>query len=112
MTSGRSRRQDLAEEPQEVPVEDRAYVVIGVAAILHHFRELLQIGDRVEVGRALVATETAVEVTADPDVASVAGKLADMIILSDDIFTIDPNKITDVKVLTTVVGGKVVFELK
>ncbi len=40
------------------------------------------------------------------------GKLADMIIVSDDIFTIDPVKIADAKVLLTVVDGKVVFEQK
>jgi predicted amidohydrolase YtcJ len=40
------------------------------------------------------------------------GKLADFVVLSDDIFTIDPVKIWDVKVLTTVVDGKVVYEAK
>ena len=40
------------------------------------------------------------------------GKLADFIIVSDDIFTIDPVKIRDAKVLATVVGGKVVYEGK
>ena len=39
-----------------------------------------------------------------------AGKLADLVILSDDIFTIDPAKIRTVKVVTTIVDGKVVFE--
>ena len=38
------------------------------------------------------------------------GKLADMVLLSDDIFTIDPVKIRDVKVLTTWVGGKIVWD--
>lgn len=38
------------------------------------------------------------------------GKLADFIILSDDIFKIDPMQIEKVKVLTTVMDGKVVFE--
>jgi len=38
------------------------------------------------------------------------GKLADMVIVSDDIFQIDPVKIRDVKVLKTFVGGKIVFE--
>ncbi len=38
------------------------------------------------------------------------GKLADMVILSDDIFTIDPVKIRDVKVLRTIVGGRTVYE--
>ncbi len=37
------------------------------------------------------------------------GKLADMVLLSDDIFSIPPTAIRDVKVETTVVGGKVVF---
>jgi predicted amidohydrolase YtcJ len=40
------------------------------------------------------------------------GKLADFVILSDDIFTIDPVKIRDAKVLTTVVDGRVVYEAK
>lgn len=40
------------------------------------------------------------------------GKVADFVILSDDIFTIDPVKIRNVKVLTTVVNGKVAFEKK
>ena len=40
------------------------------------------------------------------------GKLADFIILSDDIFTINPNDIGKAKVLTTVVDGRVVYESK
>src|SRR5271167_2212727 len=38
------------------------------------------------------------------------GKLADMVLLSDDIFSIDSTKIRDVKVLKTIVGGKVVWD--
>ncbi|MBV8205977.1 MAG: amidohydrolase [Acidobacteria bacterium] len=41
-----------------------------------------------------------------------AGKLADMVILSDDIFRIDPNAIRDVQVENTIVGGKVVYTRK
>ncbi len=40
------------------------------------------------------------------------GKLADFVILSDDIFTIDQVKIWDVKVLMTIVDGKVAYETK
>ncbi|MFN2412356.1 MAG: amidohydrolase, partial [Pyrinomonadaceae bacterium] len=40
------------------------------------------------------------------------GKLADFVILSDDIFSIDPVKIGEVKVVMTVVDGKVVYETK
>ena len=38
------------------------------------------------------------------------GKLADMVLLSDDIFSIVPEKIRDVKVAETIVGGKVVWD--
>jgi len=39
-----------------------------------------------------------------------AGKLADMVLLSDDVLTIDPVKIRDVNVLKTWVGGKLTYE--
>ncbi|MGA8212191.1 MAG: amidohydrolase [Candidatus Sulfotelmatobacter sp.] len=38
------------------------------------------------------------------------GKLADMVLLSEDIFTIAPARIRDVKVLRTIVGGKLVWD--
>jgi len=38
------------------------------------------------------------------------GKLADFVVLNDDITAIDPVKIRDVKVLKTFVGGKKVFD--
>lgn len=38
------------------------------------------------------------------------GKLADIIILSKDIFSIDPEEIRSTKVLTTVVGGRIVYQ--
>ena len=38
------------------------------------------------------------------------GNLADLVILDNDITTIAPEKIRDVKVLTTIVGGKIVFQ--
>jgi predicted amidohydrolase YtcJ len=38
------------------------------------------------------------------------GKLADMVLLSDDIFRLDPNKIGDVQVDLTMMGGKVTWE--
>jgi predicted amidohydrolase YtcJ len=38
-----------------------------------------------------------------------AGKLADMVLLSDDIITINPARIRDVKVLKTWVGGKLIY---
>lgn len=40
------------------------------------------------------------------------GKVADFVILSEDIFSIDPVKIRDVRVVLTVVNGKVAFEAR
>jgi predicted amidohydrolase YtcJ len=38
------------------------------------------------------------------------GKLADMVLLSDDILSIEPSRIREVKILKTFVGGKVVWD--
>jgi len=38
------------------------------------------------------------------------GKLADVIIVSQNIFEIDPRRIAETKVLTTIVGGRVVYQ--
>lgn len=40
------------------------------------------------------------------------GKLADMVILNGDIFQINPRAIRDVKIDTTIVGGKIVYSVK
>ena len=40
------------------------------------------------------------------------GKLADLVVLSDDVLNIAPASIKDVRVVTTIVGGKVVYERK
>jgi predicted amidohydrolase YtcJ len=40
------------------------------------------------------------------------GKYADMAVLSDDIFTIPKSGLKDVKVIKTIVGGRVVYEAK
>ncbi|MGW5147807.1 amidohydrolase family protein [Rhodococcus koreensis] len=39
-----------------------------------------------------------------------AGKVADLCILDGDLETIDPHDIPAMQVVTTVLGGKVVFE--
>ena len=38
------------------------------------------------------------------------GRLADLVILGADIFAIDPKTIKDVKVVTTIAGGKIVWD--
>ena len=39
-----------------------------------------------------------------------AGKLADLVVLSDDLLTVPEDRIRDIKVLKTMVGGETVFE--
>lgn len=38
------------------------------------------------------------------------GKVADLIVVSQNLFDIDPHKIADTKVITTMVGGRVVYQ--
>jgi predicted amidohydrolase YtcJ len=40
------------------------------------------------------------------------GKLADIIILSQDLFTIDPKEIPKTEVLYTILGGKIIYQKK
>jgi predicted amidohydrolase YtcJ len=39
-----------------------------------------------------------------------AGKLADYVVLAEDLYSIPADRIKDVKIVRTVVGGKVVYE--
>jgi predicted amidohydrolase YtcJ len=38
------------------------------------------------------------------------GKLADLVVLSDDFMTVPEDRIKDIKAVTTIVGGKVVYQ--
>jgi len=39
-----------------------------------------------------------------------SGKLADFVVLADDPHTVDPEKIKDIKIVRTVVGGATVYQ--
>jgi hypothetical protein len=40
------------------------------------------------------------------------GKLADLVVLSEDLFRIPPERIKDARVEITIVGGKVVYKAR
>ena len=69
--------------------------------------------EKITVEQALLAyTKYAAYAAFEEDIKGTieSGKLADFVVLSDDITAIDPVKIWDVKVLQTYVGGKKVYQ--
>jgi len=63
-----------------------------------------------EAVRAYTAGSAFAEFTEADKGTLAPGALADIVILSEDVFTIVPARIRDVKVRTTIVGGRVVFD--
>jgi len=55
-------------------------------------------------GAAYAANEENIKGTLEP------GKLADMIVLSKDLFTIEPEEILTTEVLATILGGRIVYQ--
>ena len=39
-----------------------------------------------------------------------AGKLADFVVLAEDPHTVDPEKIKDIQIVRTIIGGKPAYE--
>jgi predicted amidohydrolase YtcJ len=58
------------------------------------------------VGSAYAEKEEAVKGSIE------VGKLADLVVLTDDIFKIEPPEIENVKVEMTVFGGRVIYQRK
>ena len=48
----------------------------------------------------------------NPEPSITPGKLADFVVLSDDILSIDPVKIQDVQIDMTILGGNIVYRRK
>ncbi len=70
-------------------------------------------GERLSMVEAIIGyTRNAAYLAFEEDIKGTleVGKLADLVVLSDDLLTIDPERIMDVKVDLTVVGGKVLYE--
>ena len=78
-------RPGSAEEVEEVAVHDAFDVGVAVAAVAEQRGHLLEVGDGGEVSRGLFFAEAAVEVCADAAVVRVAGQLADVVDVVDDV---------------------------
>ncbi|MEO8573007.1 MAG: amidohydrolase [Pyrinomonadaceae bacterium] len=81
--------------------------LLGIHAAVNCGSESLSVYEAVRaytVGSAYAQFQEKEKGTIEP------GKLADFVILSDDVFAIDRQKIRDVTVILTVVNGKVVYQ--
>jgi predicted amidohydrolase YtcJ len=63
-----------------------------------------------EAVRAYTAGSACAEFTENVKGTIRPGKLADLVVLSEDIFTLPPKSISNTRVVMTIVGGRVVFE--
>lgn len=70
-------------------------------------------GEALSIEEAIIGyTRNGAYITFEEDIKGTLepGKLADMVVLSEDLLTIEPERILDVQVEKTILGGKVVFE--
>ena len=114
-------------EPYRALLDTKAMLAFGSDASITDFNPLFGIyaavaGENTNASNQAISVEEAVraytlgsafaEFQDDVKGTITVGKLADFVILSDDIFSIKPEKINETKVLTTIMDGKVVYESK
>src|SRR3954453_6668710 len=76
---------DSFEQAHPVSVKDGGDIIRRVASVPEKRIELLQIGDRVKILRALLRTEAAIEIAADGHMSRVPGQLANVIDVAHNI---------------------------
>lgn len=106
-------------DPYRSLMKTKAKIAFGSDASITDFNPLLGIHAAVNAGREKISVKDAVyfytmgsaygEFQEDVKGSITVGKLADIVILSDDIFEIEPSKIRDVKVEMTIMDGKIVY---
>ena len=74
---------------------------------LHDFAGALKLAEAIE---AYTMGSAFAEFQENEKGSITPGKLADMVLLSQDIFSIEPEKIRQTKVVKTFVGGKLVWD--
>jgi len=101
-------------------MKQKARVAFGSDASMIDLNPLLEIEAAVNAGSESVSVYDAVRAYTlgsafaefrENEMGTIeVGKLADFVILSDDIFTIDTNSIRNATVAATIVDGKIVFQ--
>lgn len=107
-------------EPYRDLLASGAVLAFGSDASITDFNPLYGIHAAVNYGEHAISVEEAVraytvgsayaEFQEDVKGTISIGKLADMIVLSDDIFNVNPDEIRKARVLITIVDGKIVYE--
>lgn len=82
--------------------------MLGIHAAVNSGRRSLSVEEAV---RAYTIGSAYAEFSEDEKGTLAEGKLADLVMLSEDIFSMDRNRIKDVRALLTVVNGRVVFRV-
>jgi predicted amidohydrolase YtcJ len=106
-------------EPYRSLIKSKTTIAFGSDASITDFNPLLGIHAAVNGGRENISVEEAVrfytlgsafaEFQENVKGSITVGKLADLVILSQDIFEIKPEKIRDTEVVMTIFDGKIVY---
>jgi predicted amidohydrolase YtcJ len=87
--------------------------IYGAVARRAESGQVLQPEERIDINQALALyTINAAYASFEENIKGsiTPGKLADLVVLSEDPLTTPPEKLKDIKVVTTIIGGKVVWE--
>ncbi len=111
-------------DPYRSILNSKAQVAFGSDASITNFNPMFGIADAVNSAseNERLTVEEAVQIYTigsayaefqdDQKGSITVGKLADLVLLSEDIFAIDPYKIVETRVLLTMVDGKIVYQEK
>lgn len=109
-------------QPYRSLIKSNTPIAFGSDAAITDFNPLLGIQKAVTGGNEKISVEDAVrfytlgsayaEFQENIKGSIAVGKVADFVILSEDIFSIKPEKISDTEVLMTIVSGNIVYNIR
>jgi hypothetical protein len=86
-------RPRLAHQSQKVPMKESSDVFFAESTLGQHFVEPLQIGNAIEIHRALLKTEAAIKIASNSDMIRVTSDLADMVDVIENIFQFNADRV-------------------